>query len=282
MPPPGSWDTHFHVFDTTDTANPDAVYSLFDAPMAALDQMHRTIGIDRGVLVQATSITPDHSRLIAHLRSNPRLMGIANISDETSDAVLGELDSAGVRGGRFHFAAFVKKRPEMNMFHRSVARMAEIGWHVLVHVEMSDLIELAPMLKMLPIPVVIDHVAHLRIRDGMQSPGFQTLLELNSHDNIWIKMSDGDRWSDAGAPSYADFVPFAREIIASGSERLLWGTDWPHVLYKTPTNLSDAPPDAGHLMNLLFAFTDNDASIVNRLLVQNPRKLYDGPLTLGR
>lgn len=276
VPPPQSWDTHFHVFEADDqgAADPSAAYTPADAPMAALNRMHETIGIDRGVLVQATSVLPDHDRFMAQLRGNPRLAGVAIVGDATSDASLSSLHAAGVRGIRFHFASFIKRRPSMETFHRSVARVAELGWHVLVHLETPDLIELAPMLTRLPAPVVIDHMAHVRVRDGLEQPGFRELLALQRHEHVWVKLGNSDRWSVEGAPRYDDAIPFGAALIANGVERLIWGTDWPHVMYKDPRDPGDAPPDDGDLLDLLFAFAHHDDGILRRILVDNPLQLY--------
>jgi 2-pyrone-4,6-dicarboxylate lactonase len=276
MPPPGSWDTHFHIFDNSDMHHADrsAAYSPVNAPMEALDSMHRAIGIDRAVLIQPTAVIPNYEHFIAQLESNPRLAGVAVIDDDTTDASLEALHHAGVRGVRFHFVSFLKKRPTLKTFNRAVARIAELGWHVLVHVEAADILELAPLLETLPIPVIVDHIAHVRISDGVEQPGFQALLALQRLEHCWVKVANSDRWSASGAPSYADAIPFGRTLIANGTDRLIWATDWPHVMYRDPRNPVDPPPDDGDLMDLLFSFTDNDDQIIQKILVSNPSALY--------
>ncbi len=276
MPPAGSWDTHFHVFETEDTNSADntAAYSPFSAPMAALDHMHKVIGVDRGVLIQATSVVPDAARFAAQLRSNPRLRGVAVMDGNTTDAELALLHEAGVRGVRFHFASFLKKRPDTAMFLRAVNRIAELGWHVKVHIETSDLQELAPMLAGLPVPVVVDHIGHARVSAGVEHSGFKALLELHRHEHCWIQLGNSDRWSVIGAPSYADAIPFGRAVIANAPSRVLWGTDWPHVMYKDPRAPGDEPPDEADLMNLMFDFADGDDAILRQVLVDNPLHLY--------
>jgi predicted TIM-barrel fold metal-dependent hydrolase len=48
---------------------------------------------------------------------------------------------------------------------------------------------------------------------------------------------------------------------------VLWGTDWPHP------NVRHMPDD-GDLVDLLAAFAP-DAATRDRILVANPRRLYD-------
>jgi 2-pyrone-4,6-dicarboxylate lactonase len=274
--PPGAWDTHFHIFESADrgAADPTAAYAPIDAPRSALDRMHARLGIDFGVFVQTTAVLTNYDRYIEQLRADPRLRGVAVIDDDTTQAQLEALHWAGVRGARFHFAAFIKKRPRMETFHRSVARIAEFGWHVVLHTEPSDLIELAPVFAKLPIPFVIDHFSHMRVSEGVEQPGFHRLLKLQQLERCWVKISNSDRWSDVGPPDYSDAVPLGRALIRNGSDRLIWGTDWPHVLYRRPGAPGQPPPDDGELMNLLFSITDNDDEIVRRILAENPLRLY--------
>ena len=275
MPPPGSCDTHFHVFGPGpgQTADPASAYAPKAAPMEALLAMHKALGIERGVLIQNTAVKVDYPALIEELRANPQWRGVAVMNDATTDAELTALHAAGVRGVRFHFAAFLKKRPSLATFNRSIERVAALGWHVLVHCTGTELIELAPEFVKVKIPLIIDHIAHMDIALGIEQPAFKTLLELHRHDHVWVKVANGDRWSVIGQPSYADAVPFGRALVANAPERLLWGTDWPHVMYKKPNEGGDPPPDDADLLNLLYDMVP-DAATVKRILVDNPARLY--------
>lgn len=274
-PPPGSCDTHFHTFGPGPGSAGDATaaYSPVAAPMQALDAMHRALGIERGVLVQNMAAKRDYPAFIAELRSNPRLRGTAVMDDTTTEADLDALHEAGVRSVRFHFCAFLNKRPTMEVFRRSLDRIAPRGWHVLVHCEGADILELGEVFAGLKLPVIIDHIAHTDIALGIDQPAFRRLLELQRMDHVWIKIANSDRWSVTGPPSYADAIPFGRALIANGTERLIWGTDWPHVMYRNPRSAGDPPPDEADLLNLLYDFAP-DPAVLKRILVDNPAKLY--------
>jgi 2-pyrone-4,6-dicarboxylate lactonase len=274
MPPPGACDTHFHVFDggPGEQADPKAGYKPVVGPMRALDTMHRALGIERGVLVQNTAVKADYAAFSAQLRSNARFRGVAVMDDATSDADLEKLHAAGVRGVRFHFAAFLKKRPTMATFMRSVERIRPLGWHVLVHVLPQDLLELAKTFEKLPVTLIIDHIAHIDCALGVEQPAFRALLDLHRREHCWVKISNSDRWSAEGPPHYRDAVPFGRALARNAPERLLWGTDWPHVLYKWPDRPSE-PPDEAHLLNLLYEMVP-DAAVLKKILVDNPQRLY--------
>lgn len=242
--------------------------------MSAAMAMHDAIGIERAVLVQAGSSPFDAAAFSAQLRAAPGLRGVALVDDTTTDAELDALHDAGVRGVRFHFVSFLRRRPPLDVFYRTVDRAAARGWHVLLHVEPTELLELSEMIVRLRMPVVIDHCAHIRPAQGVQQPAFQGLLELHRLDHCWVKLSSADRWSVAGAPAYPDAVPLGRALIANAPERVLWATDWPHVMYKDPRAPGDEPPDAGHLLNLLLDIVEDDETLLRRVLVDNPARLY--------
>ena len=71
----------------------------------------------------------------------------------------------------------------------------------------------------------------------------------------------------SGPPGYADFVPFARRIVETFPDRVLWGTDWPHP------NMKSHMPDDGDLVDLLPHIAPT-AELQRRLLVDNPMRLY--------
>ena len=235
--------------------------------------MHKALGIDRGVLIQNTAAQVNYASFIAELKGNARLRGVAVVNDATTDAELKQLHDAGVRGVRFHFAAFLKKRPTLETFKRAVDRIAPMGWHVLVHVEGVDLIELQSLFVSLKIPVIIDHIAHVDVALGIGQPAFKTLLELHKRDHVWVKIANSDRWSITGAPAYADAIPFGRALVANVPDRLIWGTDWPHVMYKRPLLGGEPPPDEADLLNLLYDFAPDPVTL-KKILVDNPMKLY--------
>ena len=275
MPPAGSCDTHFHIFGpgAGRKDDPSAAYKTVDAPESALEKMHKAIGIDRGVLIQNTAAQVNYPAFIAELKGNARFRGVAVINDATTDAELKQLHDAGVRGVRFHFAAFLKKRPTLETFKRAVDRIAPMGWHVLVHVEGVDLIELQSLFASLKIPVIIDHISHVDVALGVDQPAFRTLLELHKRDHVWVKIANSDRWSITGAPTYVDAIPFGRALVANEPDRLIWGTDWPHVMYKRPLVGGEPPPDEADLLNLLYDFAPDPATL-KKILVDNQMKLY--------
>ncbi|MFM9887683.1 MAG: amidohydrolase family protein [Burkholderiales bacterium] len=274
--PRGAWDMHFHVFEsgTHTKPAPGAAYAPMDAPVGKLDAMHRQIGIDFGLVVQSTAAEANNDALIQLLAENPRLKGVARFTPTIDDREVERLHAAGVRGIRFAFASFMKQpRVERAVFERAAARVAPFGWHVKVHVEGNDLIELADWFRPLKLPLVIDHAAHLRPSAGLDQPALKVLVDLLKRENFWVLLCNFDRWSENGAPHHADSLPMARRVLHAAPDRAIWGTDWPHPMYRSPHQPSEPAPNPVELMNLLGEIVEGDGALLEKVLVKNPNAL---------
>jgi predicted TIM-barrel fold metal-dependent hydrolase len=147
-------------------------------------------------------------------------------------------------------------------------RLAARGWHAQIWVHAPDLPELAPRLRKLGVPLVIDHMGRMATSGGVENPGFRLLCELLAEGIAWTKISGADRNSVAGAP-YLDVDPFAQALLRANSERVVWGTDWPHINYFAPKPV----PDDGELLNLLARWIPDEKQR-HQVLVTNPARLY--------
>jgi len=61
--------------------------------------------------------------------------------------------------------------------------------------------------------------------------------------------------------------PFARVLVQSFPDRVLWGSDWPHP------NLRSHRPDEGALVDTIPRIAPTEA-LQDALLVDNPQRLY--------
>ena len=146
------------------------------------------------------------------------------------------------------------------------ARLAPLGWHLQIHGEPSLLVELGPMLRRSPVPVVIDHIGRVDASLGMAQPHFRALLGLMEDERFWVKVSGCERITRQPWP-YEDALPFARMLVERFPERVVWGLDWPHPNFTGPV------PDDAQLVALLPRIAP-DAAALQRLLVDNPARLY--------
>ena len=149
---------------------------------------------------------------------------------------------------------------------RFAERLARKEWHLQIHMDSSLIAQMAPALASLPVTVVIDHMGRIDASKGIDQPPFAALQALLKNDNIWVKVSGSERCSRLDPP-YSDATPFARQLLENYSDRVVWGTDWPHP------NFRAAPPDDGMLFDLLTEIAPTE-SLLKALLVDNPMKLY--------
>ena len=276
--PAGSVDAHCHVFGPGDEFPfaPERKYTPCDASKAQLFALRDQLGFARNVIVQATCHGADNRALIDACRAaDGRARGVVTLKSSVSDEELRQLHQAGVRGVRFNFVRrLVDFTPKDELMHIA-RRIAPLGWHVVVYFEAVDLPELWDFFTALPTPVVVDHMGRPDVSQGLHSAEFQLFVKfMHQHDNVWSKVSCPERLSLAGPPAldgeaaaYRDVVPFARHIVETFPERVLWGTDWPHP------NLKQHMPDDGLLVDFIphIALT---AELQHKLLVANPMRLY--------
>jgi len=268
--PAGAVDAHCHVFGPAKRFPyaPERKYTPVDAPKEKLFQLRDFLGFDKNVIVQASCHGKDNAALIdALVNSNDKARGIAVIGEDISDRELKEMDVAGVKGVRFNFVKRLVDFTPRDVLERIAARIAPLGWHIVVYFEMPDLSELESFFTSLPTAVVVDHMGRPDVKKGLDHPEFERYLDLlDKHTNIWSKVSCPERLTVAGAP-YDDVVPFARALVERYPDRVLWGTDWPHP------NMPVEAPDDGILVDVIPKIATTPA-LQKALLVDNPMRLY--------
>ena len=267
-PPPLACDAHCHIFGPAAVFPfaSDASYHPPDSPFEALQKLHAILGIERAVIVHASCHGADmRVTLDGIARSKGRYRGTAIIDESTGEREFQQMHDSGIRGVRFNFVRHLGGRPDMVFFKRTVRRVKEMGWHLILHLDASDLVEFDELFKGIPVPMVIDHMGRVKAADGLEQPAFKVLLEWMKHDRFWVKICGPERVSSKGPP-FIDAVPFARQLIAAAPERILWGTDWPHPNVKWM-------PNDGELMDL-FAQMAPEPQLQRQILVDNPARLY--------
>jgi len=264
--PAGATDAHCHVFGPAAKFPyaPNRRYTPDDAPKEMLRALHDHLGVSRAVIVQASCHGTDNAAMLDCIASDPkRYRGVAIVDDSFSDAGFDRLDTGGVRGVRFNFVKHLGGAPDMAVFNRVVDRIKDRGWHVVLHLDAPDIIPLSPMIRALPLPFVIDHMGRVPAAAGVDQPPLRALIELAKLENCWIKVCGAERIS---MPPYSAAVPIAHALVAAAPERVLWGTDFPH-----PNATHEA--DETDLVDLVPQYAP-DASAQQRLLVDNPARLY--------
>jgi 2-pyrone-4,6-dicarboxylate lactonase len=267
--PPGACDAHCHVFGPADRFPyaPDRAYTPPDAPYEELVRLHRVLGVERAVIVHASCHGSDmRVTLDGIARSGGAMRGVAVVDPGVTDADLAALDAGGIRGVRFNFVKHLGGMPDMAFFERVLAQVEPLAWHVVLHLDAEDVVELAPRIARIRVPFVIDHMGRVKAKNGLDQAPFRQLMELVRNPLAWVKICGAERVSSAGAP-FRDAVPFARALVEAAPDRVLWGTDWPHP------NIAGDMPNDGDLVDLLAEAVEDEA-VRRRVLVDNPTRLY--------
>jgi 2-pyrone-4,6-dicarboxylate lactonase len=267
-PPALACDAHCHIFGPAAKFPyaPDAPYWPPDAPFEDLQKLHKTLGIERAVIVHASCHGADmRATLDGIARARGQYRGTAIIDETYGEREFQGMHDGGIRGVRFNFVKHLGGRPDMAFFQRTVDRVKAMGWHLILHLDAVDLVEFSDMFKKIPVPMVIDHMGRVKAADGVDQQPFKVLLEWMRHGNFWVKVCGAERVSSMGPP-FTDAVPFARKLIETAPDRILWGTDWPHPNVKWM-------PNDGDLMDL-FAQMAPEPALQQKILVDNPARLY--------
>ena len=270
--PADAVDAHCHVFGPAAEFPfaPERKYTPCDASKQQLFDLRDHLGLSRNVIVQATCHGKNNDAMLDALRAAGDLTrGVAMVGPDITDDELRELDEAGVRGVRFNFLKRLVDATPREVFMEIAERVVKIGWHCVVYFESQDLEDLQPFLTSLPGTIVVDHMGRPNVAKPLDDPHFTRFMNLMSvHANFWVKVSCPERLSVDGPP-YNDVVPFARTLVDNFTDRVLWGTDWPHP------NMKSHVPDEGHLIDIIPKIA-NSPEKQQALLVDNPTRLYWG------
>lgn len=270
VPPPGAVDAHCHVFgpQAAFPFSPKAKYLPQDAGPEMLFALRDRLGFARNVIVQASCHGTDNAATLnAIAQSEGMARGVAVVDPAIDDAALDALHAGGIRGVRFNFLKRLVDDAPKDKFLEVAHRIRRLGWHVVVYFEADILEEMQPFLAAIPTLVVIDHMGRPDVAQGSEGAdmrAFRALLD--SREDIWTKVTCPDRLDAQGTP-YDDFVAAVRPLVEAYSDRVLWGTDWPHP------NMETNIPDDGALVDVIPRIAPTP-ELQHKLLVANPMRLY--------
>jgi len=276
--PAGAVDAHCHVFGpgAQFPYAPERKYTPCDASKEQLFALRDHLGFAKNVIVQATCHGADNSALLDALHhSNGQARGVVTVKRSVTDAELQTMHNAGVRGVRFNFVKRLVDFTPKDELLEIAQRIKALGWHVVIYFEAVDLPELWDFFTVLPTQVVVDHMGRPNVAQPVDGPEFSLFMKfMQQHENVWSKVSCPERLSISGPQAlqgqqnaYQDVVPFARHVVETFPDRVLWGTDWPHP------NLKDHMPDDGLLVDFIPHIAVN-TELQRKLLVDNPLRLY--------
>jgi 2-pyrone-4,6-dicarboxylate lactonase len=267
-------DAHFHVFGPADkypARDPKLRYKMPYAPLDQYLEHSRALGFERFVFVQPSAYLRDNSCMLDAMRQMPGCRGIVDVDEDVPDAELARMHSLGARGVRINVSPI--HPPEAGLalkllprIEKLDARLAGMGWHLdfLLPGWLTD--ELMKKIGSLQCDCTLAHMGMFLAKDGVQQAGFQRLLDLlrNGRGKVWVKLTGVYRMSQA--PGFADAAPLARALIEAAPDRLIWGSDYPHLSFADKVS-------SAQLFEIFRGWTRDEATR-RRILVDNPQKLF--------
>jgi predicted TIM-barrel fold metal-dependent hydrolase len=270
--PAQACDCHAHVLGPAARYpySPARVYTPPDCVLRDYRRMLDTLGVERAVLVQPSAYGTDNTAMLDAMKSDPaRLRGVAVVGGDIADGELKRLHEAGVRGVRVNIVDVKDRKPgtlPLDALAPLARRIKPLGWHMEFLMHVDEFPDFDRLVEDFPVDIVLGHLGYMRTDKGTDAAGFQALLRLVKRGRCWVKLTGPMRISSAALP-YPDVTPYAHALTRANPERIVWGTDWPHVIIKGPM------PNDGDLADLLSEWIP-DERLREQVLVKNPARLY--------
>ena len=272
--PAGACDTHFHIFPSGHEHRyvPDRSYTPPPLEIADYDRVARALGIQRAVVIQPSVYAEDNTATLDVAGSDPsRFRAVVSVTQKVTDAELEAFHAAGARGIRVNVVdSGGMTFPTIKDALAFTARIADLGWHIefLAHVETFQ--DINDVIASSHVPVGFGHLGYTSAKSGLHDPGFQRFLAAFQDGQTWVKLTEPYRISALDRYPYTDIAEMAGAQIEANPDRLVWGSDWPHVRHK------GMMPNDGSLLEQL-ADWGCDAPLRRKTLVDNPAVLYGFP-----
>ena len=260
--PAGACDAHFHVFEPGYPHVAEPLYTFPDGTVGQYLAMTEALGIERMVLVQPTFYGTDNSLLVDTLkRLGPRCGGVVRIEEDTTDAELDGFHEIGVRAIRLDRSPGPLANGGTHRLHppdgrpRHPAGLAPAVLHAGHDRPRPAAVPRRPRGHLRHRP----HGVHDRARPSVRA----RLLALLSQGSCWIKLSGAYRV--AKDKPLSSVAPLGRALVAARPDRLIWGSDWPH--------LPNGQRDTGEILNLLADWAPTQEAR-QEILVNGPTRLF--------
>ncbi len=262
--PPGSTDTHMHIYEPGYPASPIANPPEPAATLADYRREMDQLGLTRTIIVQPSSYGTDNACTLAAIASLGRAArGVAILDEAVSEQELDTLTRQGIVGLR---ALLTSPAGMMSWdrLHRMAPRAIARGWNLNLQFPAGELAEREDFLRALPGQLVFDHLALPGQDHAADGPELAPLFRLLDTGRAWVKLSAP--YQTGETPPYPRAKTLARRLIAHAPQRCLWATNWPHP--------GQAPrPSNASLATLLMDWAPDEATR-HTILVTNPARLY--------
>ena len=234
-------DAHLHVWSGDFGSFPFArgVEEKEGAPVELLNETMEEAGVDRAVIVQPVYYLYDNRYVAECLRRFPGRFAAIGLVDrhapDAPDQLQRLVEEHGFGGLRIHLSRpddpAEWAAPDQDRIWR---RAEELGACFIVYGPAPLLPAVEPIIARFPgVKVVLDHMGRAPTDEDPPYPQLGIVLNLARYPNVYVKFTPQGLRSKLSYPHRDTFPTFRRIYDAYGPGRLMWGTDFPHVL-KTP------------------------------------------------
>lgn len=263
--PANACNSHLHIIDPAFPNDGKAAAQI--GTVETYRVLADKLSLSRAVFVQAKPFALDNTCLLDAIQKfgADSARGIAVVNNTVSDQELERLHQGGVRGLRFSVWNPNNAVVSFDDCQPLSERVKHLGWNMQLHMGASQLVQWGDIIRKLDCKVVIDHMGRLDPALGVKDPAYPFIQEMIDKGNTWVKLSGpylntktGEPWDDATrtAVAIAEFAP----------ERVVWGSDFPHVTEKVK-------PDEAVLTELIGTWLPTEKAR-QLALADNPQELY--------
>ena len=263
--PQNACNSHLHIIDPAFPNDGKAEFQI--GTVETYRKLADELGLPRAIFVQAKPFALDNSCLLDAIErfGSENCRGIAVVNNTVSDEELERLHHGGVRGLRFSVWNPNNAVVSFDDCAPLSERVKHLGWNMQLHMSTRQLVEHADVIRGLDCKVVIDHMGRLDPMLGVKDPAYPLLLDLIDRGNTWVKLC-GPYLNTTGKKPWKDAAATAKAIAAYAPERVVWGTDFPHVTEKVK-------PDEWELTELAARWLPTEKART-LALAENPAELY--------
>jgi predicted TIM-barrel fold metal-dependent hydrolase len=269
-PPPGSWDTQFHVLGPTHRYPYSSQRQYTPPPALLADYLSLAdhLGLQHALVVHANTQGTSNDIYLEAVASAPeRLLAVVRMDEHATSEQAMQLHKNGVRGVRFAFNPQHGGSLNTDVVDHVLRCIAGLGWFVQLHFAGADLPGLRDWIAALKVPVLIDHLGRVDVASGLDAAPQRALLWLAERPHVWVKLSGLDRLC-SDASGYSSAGELIDRLLAVAADRMTWGSDWPHTGHFD----TEAMPDDVDLFDALASLVPDENHRL-ALLCDNPRRL---------
>ena len=219
-------DTHTHVFKRDMPLVPNPRHApTYDFTVEQLISTFDQNGVHFGVIAAASPWGDYNDYVIESLRKYPqRLRGTIIAQPSIERVVLDQMKRDGIVGVRLPFIS-LRELPDLDSwdYRKFLRRIADLDWHVHLHVEGARLPQLLPLLERSGVKIVIDHIGRPDSTPIADNEGFQTMVRSVEKGRTWVKLSAAYR---LGPQARSQAQALCQRV---GYDRMLWASDCPFV-----------------------------------------------------